>query len=323
MRAMLVTADKCGPGTYPAPRRARAKIPQMQVTQAPASCSTASARCRPRRRCCSGWASRPGVYLVGGAVRDLLMGGEPADLDLVVEGDAAQLAARLGGRLRVHDRFGTSTVELDGHTYDIARARQETYARPGALPDVTPATLDEDLLRRDFTVNAMAIALTGPRRGRAARGSAGTRGSRAGHAARASRAQLHRRPDAIAAAGPLHGAAALRRRAAHARARRCGDPRARAANCQRRSDRSRAAVAGARARPGRRLRDPPRAVGSITRSHPDFGLDDPESVRVARVALALAPAGARRDRLVLAAAARGLAAARLHEAARSTRVRGR
>ncbi len=62
----------------------------------------------------------------------------------------------------MHDRFGTSTVELGGHSYDIARARRETYAWPGALPDVTPATLDEDLRRRDFTVNAIAIALTGP-----------------------------------------------------------------------------------------------------------------------------------------------------------------
>jgi tRNA nucleotidyltransferase (CCA-adding enzyme) len=101
------------------------------------------------------------VHLVGGAVRDLLMGDAPTDLDLVVEGDAAAFARRLGGELRVHDRFGTSTVLLDGHSYDIARARRETYARPGALPDVEPASLAEDLLRRDFTVNAIAIALGG------------------------------------------------------------------------------------------------------------------------------------------------------------------
>jgi tRNA nucleotidyltransferase (CCA-adding enzyme) len=107
----------------------------------------------------------PEVHLVGGAVRDLLMGGEPLDLDLVVEGDAAALAQRLGGEVRFHDRFGTSTVTLDGFQYDIARARRETYARPGALPDVIPATLAEDLLRRDFTVNAAAIALAGERAG--------------------------------------------------------------------------------------------------------------------------------------------------------------
>ncbi|MBV9046992.1 MAG: CCA tRNA nucleotidyltransferase [Solirubrobacterales bacterium] len=107
----------------------------------------------------------PRVYLVGGAVRDLLMGGEPYDLDVVVEGDAAALAAHLGERFRVHDRFGTSTVELDGFGYDIARARRETYARPGALPEVEPASLVEDLRRRDFTVNAIAVALTGSRAG--------------------------------------------------------------------------------------------------------------------------------------------------------------
>jgi tRNA nucleotidyltransferase (CCA-adding enzyme) len=103
----------------------------------------------------------PPVYVVGGAVRDVLLGGTPFDLDLVVEGDADALAASLGGTVKVHDRFGTSTVILDGNTYDIARSRRETYASPGALPDVEPASLAEDLLRRDFTVNAIAMALTG------------------------------------------------------------------------------------------------------------------------------------------------------------------
>ncbi len=101
------------------------------------------------------------VYLVGGAVRDVLLGGTSFDLDLVVEGDAAAFAASLGGRLKLHDRFGTSTVLLDGFAYDIARSRRETYAHPGALPDVEPAPLDEDLLRRDFAANAIAVALTG------------------------------------------------------------------------------------------------------------------------------------------------------------------
>jgi tRNA nucleotidyltransferase (CCA-adding enzyme) len=99
------------------------------------------------------------VYLVGGAVRDLLLGGAPVDLDLVVEGDAEAYARSLGGTLTGHDRFGTVTVVLDGHTYDIARSRRETYAHPGALPDVEPAPLAEDLKRRDFTVNAIALAL--------------------------------------------------------------------------------------------------------------------------------------------------------------------
>jgi tRNA nucleotidyltransferase (CCA-adding enzyme) len=103
----------------------------------------------------------PAVQLVGGAVRDLLLGGAPIDLDLVVEGDSAAVAESLGGELKAFDRFGTATVVLDGFSYDIARARRETYAHPGALPDVEPAPLAEDLLRRDFTVNAIALALTG------------------------------------------------------------------------------------------------------------------------------------------------------------------
>jgi tRNA nucleotidyltransferase (CCA-adding enzyme) len=106
-------------------------------------------------------ADLPSVFVVGGAVRDLILGGRPTDLDLVVEGDAAAVAERLGGSIVVHDRFGTSTVKLDGFTYDIARARSETYASPGSLPEVTPATLEEDLKRRDFTVNAIAISLDG------------------------------------------------------------------------------------------------------------------------------------------------------------------
>jgi tRNA nucleotidyltransferase (CCA-adding enzyme) len=106
-----------------------------------------------------------GVYLVGGAVRDLLTGDEPLDLDLVLEGDPGELAARLGGPAHLYDRFGTSSVTVDGFRYDIARARRETYPYPGALPIVVPASLGEDLRRRDFTVNAAAISLGGPGRG--------------------------------------------------------------------------------------------------------------------------------------------------------------
>lgn len=109
----------------------------------------------------------PHAWVVGGAVRDLLLGGGESvvDLDLVIEGDAVaaaeRLAAALGGSATVHDRFGTATVEAGGHVYDLATARVESYARPGALPDVRPGKLDEDLLRRDFTVNAIAVALDG------------------------------------------------------------------------------------------------------------------------------------------------------------------
>jgi tRNA nucleotidyltransferase (CCA-adding enzyme) len=102
------------------------------------------------------------VYVVGGAVRDLLLGRDRADLDLVVEGDAAALAARFGGEPVEHERFGTAKVEIEGHEVDIASARSETYVRPGALPEVTvPARIEADLARRDFTVNAMAISLGG------------------------------------------------------------------------------------------------------------------------------------------------------------------
>jgi tRNA nucleotidyltransferase (CCA-adding enzyme) len=105
-------------------------------------------------------ASEP-VYVVGGAVRDLLLGRGRADLDLVVEGDAAALAARLGGEVTEHERFATAKARLDGHEIDFASAREETYAEPGLLPEVRPASIQRDLARRDFTINAMAIPLTG------------------------------------------------------------------------------------------------------------------------------------------------------------------
>lgn len=102
------------------------------------------------------------VYLVGGAVRDLLLGRPRADVDLVVEGNAAALAARLGGAEREHERFGTVKVEVEGHEIDVASARTETYPEPGALPVVAPADgVEADLGRRDFTINAMAVPLDG------------------------------------------------------------------------------------------------------------------------------------------------------------------
>jgi tRNA nucleotidyltransferase (CCA-adding enzyme) len=107
-------------------------------------------------------AARQPVYLVGGAVRDLLLGRDRADVDLMVEGDATVLAAALGGANSEHDRFGTVKVDVEGHEVDIVGARTETYERPGALPTVTPAaSIEQDLARRDFTINAMAIPLQG------------------------------------------------------------------------------------------------------------------------------------------------------------------
>ena len=103
------------------------------------------------------------IYLVGGAVRDLLLGRQRTDLDVAVEGDAAALARRLGGRILAHKRFATATVVIDRLELDLATTRSESYSRPGALPEVRPAKLSEDLARRDFTVNAMAVPLTGDR----------------------------------------------------------------------------------------------------------------------------------------------------------------
>jgi tRNA nucleotidyltransferase (CCA-adding enzyme) len=102
------------------------------------------------------------TYLVGGAVRDLLLGDtERADIDVVVEGDAGAIAECLGGEARSHERFATATARAGELVVDLATARSESYARPGALPEVRPATLAEDLARRDFTINAMAIPLQG------------------------------------------------------------------------------------------------------------------------------------------------------------------
>jgi tRNA nucleotidyltransferase (CCA-adding enzyme) len=107
----------------------------------------------------------PPVFLVGGAVRDLLRGAPAVDFDLAIEGDARrvarELAARLSGDAREHERFGTATVRAPDLAFDLATTRRETYERPGALPTVEEAPLAEDLGRRDFTVNAMAVGLTG------------------------------------------------------------------------------------------------------------------------------------------------------------------
>ncbi len=110
------------------------------------------------------------IYLVGGPVRDLLLDLPPGDLDVAVEGDALDLASALasakGGRLVRHARFGTASVSTDGAHVDLATARSETYETPGALPTVHPSSIDDDLHRRDFTINAMALALNGAGAGR-------------------------------------------------------------------------------------------------------------------------------------------------------------
>jgi tRNA nucleotidyltransferase (CCA-adding enzyme) len=104
------------------------------------------------------------VYLVGGIVRDLLLGYPNFDLDLVTEGDAVELANRIarisGAGLVIYPRFSTAKIKSGDFAIDIATARSETYARPGALPAVTPSSIEKDLFRRDFSINAMAISLT-------------------------------------------------------------------------------------------------------------------------------------------------------------------
>ena len=122
---------------------------------------------------------RDDVALVGGAARDLLLGREPRELDVVVDGAADAFAGRIvaivNGRfaaddgqrcaLERHERFGTASVVWKHGRIDVAARRAESYAAPGALPDVRAGSRDDDLRRRDFTVNAIAIPLGGARRG--------------------------------------------------------------------------------------------------------------------------------------------------------------
>ena len=109
------------------------------------------------------------AYLVGGAVRDVLLGAPTLDLDLTVEGDgprmADALARALGGRVSAHSQFGTAQVRTGALVVDVATARRERYLRPGVLPTVAAGTLADDLFRRDFTVNALAVALSADRWG--------------------------------------------------------------------------------------------------------------------------------------------------------------
>jgi tRNA nucleotidyltransferase (CCA-adding enzyme) len=112
-----------------------------------------------------------GVYLVGGTVRDILLGERSFDVDIAVEGDAIALARALaevlGGRVRPHEKFGTAVVLYgDDERVDAVTARTEFYDAPAALPTVEHASIREDLFRRDFTINAMAVSLKGDDLGR-------------------------------------------------------------------------------------------------------------------------------------------------------------
>jgi tRNA nucleotidyltransferase (CCA-adding enzyme) len=104
------------------------------------------------------------LFLVGGAVRDLLLNRTNLDIDLVIEGDAIALARRIAenmqAKLTIHTRFGTAKIRFSDFSIDIATARRETYRKPGALPAVQQGTIRDDLYRRDFTINAMAVSLS-------------------------------------------------------------------------------------------------------------------------------------------------------------------
>jgi len=104
------------------------------------------------------------LYVVGGCVRDLLLGIENLDLDLVVEGDGIAFARKLAelkeARVTTHERFGTAVIVLpDGFKLDVATARTEYYEYPTALPTVEQSSIKKDLYRRDFTINALAVRL--------------------------------------------------------------------------------------------------------------------------------------------------------------------
>src|SRR3989338_948177 len=116
------------------------------------------------------------VYIVGGFVRDLILGVEDFDLDIVIEGDGIHFAKELSHRLKAdfikHRRFQTATIVIKDKTHpqvkifgsgikiDIATARKEIYEQPAALPKVSPGTIKEDLGRRDFSINAMALSIS-------------------------------------------------------------------------------------------------------------------------------------------------------------------
>ena len=108
-------------------------------------------------------AARVPAYLVGGVVRDLLLGREVTDLDVAIEGDPEALTDLPGFSLERDGLFLTGRLEQGDVKIDVAQSRAETYPEPGALPEVRPASITEDLARRDFTVNAMAFSVSGGR----------------------------------------------------------------------------------------------------------------------------------------------------------------
>ena len=109
------------------------------------------------------------AFLVGGIVRDILLRRESVDIDVIIEGNSGEVAKALASRhssqATTHDQFGTAKLYVQSVTIDLATARTETYDEPGALPRVTPGAIEDDLSRRDFTINAVAMDLSSVRFG--------------------------------------------------------------------------------------------------------------------------------------------------------------
>ena len=103
------------------------------------------------------------VFLVGGAVRDILLRKTPKDLDIVIDGSPddflKDLTEIVDGKILTESQFGTFKFNICCQDVDIAVARTETYAKPGALPTVSQGSIEEDLKRRDFSINAIAISI--------------------------------------------------------------------------------------------------------------------------------------------------------------------
>lgn len=149
------------PAEAPTPRLQHIQFPLNAIEKSIVGGNLAILRALRRR---ANSASLP-VYLVGGPVRDLLLGRPLKDLDFVVEGDAPavarDVAQEVGGEVITYRRFGTATVALPDCRVDVVTARRETYARPGALPDTVAGNIYEDLARRDFSINSLAAPLAG------------------------------------------------------------------------------------------------------------------------------------------------------------------
>jgi len=106
------------------------------------------------------------LYLVGGSPRDIFLAKKITDLDFAIDGDPINLANSLPNKLHAKliakSQFGTIKLQLHNHTIDVARTRNETYAKPGALPTVSNSSIEEDLARRDFSINSIAVSLSNP-----------------------------------------------------------------------------------------------------------------------------------------------------------------